>query len=134
VLNKIAWCSMWLCVQVGAGISINVEKPKPLSVFLCAPMGIFWTHLVQNLIAYSNSGDLVESSTWNLWKFAWKLWNYETPSFTNLFGNALKNIITHYKWLTTSLFIVNICLPIFEHSTQYFYRSFTHYNFTVNCT
>jgi hypothetical protein len=40
----------------------------------------------------------------------------------------------HYRWLTTSLLIVNICSPIFEHSTPLSYSSFTHYILAVNCS
>jgi hypothetical protein len=29
---------------------------------------------------------------------------------------------------------VNICLPIFEHSTPLSYSSFTHYILAINCT
>jgi hypothetical protein len=66
----------------------------------------FWrTHLAQNC------GNLVENSAWNLWKFTRKFWNCEASSFTNFLVNTLNKIINQYRWLTTSLFIVNICLP-----------------------
>jgi hypothetical protein len=42
---------------------------------------------------------------WNLWKFEVNFWNCEAPSFT------LNIIITHYRWPTTFLFLVNIRSP-----------------------
>jgi hypothetical protein len=46
-----------------------------------------------------------------VWKFTQKFRNCEASSFTNFLVNTLNKIITHYRWSTTSLFIVNICLP-----------------------
>jgi hypothetical protein len=46
-----------------------------------------------------------------------KVLNCEVLSFTNFLVNTLNKIITHYRWPTTSLFIMNICSPMFEHST-----------------
>jgi hypothetical protein len=46
--------------------------------------------------------------------------------------NSLNKIIIHHRWPTTLLFIVNICSPIFEHSTLS-YGPFTHYILAVNC-
>jgi hypothetical protein len=46
-------------------------------------------------------------------------------------ADTLNKIITHYRWLTT-VFIMNICSPIFKHSTPMSYSSFTHYILAVN--
>jgi hypothetical protein len=55
-----------------------------------------------------------------LWKFTRTFWNCEAPSFTNFLISTLNKIITHYRWPTTSLFIVNICSPsICERSTLF---------------
>jgi hypothetical protein len=40
--------------------------------------------------------------------------NCEALSFTNFLVNTLNKLITHYRWPTALLFIVNICWPIFE--------------------
>jgi hypothetical protein len=45
-----------------------------------------------------------------LWKFTRKFWNCEAPSFTIFLVHTLNKIITHYRWPTTSLIIMNICL------------------------
>jgi hypothetical protein len=62
------------------------------------------------------------------WTFAFQreFWNWEAPSFTNFLVNTSNKIMTHYRWPTTSLFIVNACSPIFEYSAPLSYSSFTH--------
>jgi hypothetical protein len=79
------------------------------------------------VIVWHNCDNLVEKSAWVLWKFTRKFWNCEAPSFT------LNNLITHYRWRTTSLFIVNIYSPA---SLWTFYTNvlqfFTHYILAVN--
>jgi hypothetical protein len=67
-----------------------------------------------------------------LWKFTRKFWNCEVPSSTNSLVNTFNKIITNYRWLTTSLFIVNICSPIFEHPTPLSYSSLTHSILAIN--
>jgi hypothetical protein len=83
------------------------------------------------VVAYRNCDNLVENSAWNLWKFTRKFWNRETQSFT-IFFQHLKQDHPSLQMMTISLFIVNICSPIFEYSSPLSYNSFTHYIFAVN--
>jgi hypothetical protein len=60
------------------------------------------------LLAWPNcDDDLIQ-----IWKFSWHFWNCEALSFAIFPVNALTKIFTHYRWLTTLHFIVNVCLPI----------------------
>jgi hypothetical protein len=101
-------------------------KAEAILCSLCAPVSICWnTSCSELVIALPNYDDLVENSAWNLWKFARILSNCEAPpSFTHFLVNILNKIISHYRWLATSLFIVNICSRIFEHSSPLLYSSF----------
>jgi hypothetical protein len=66
----------------------------PFSAFCVHPWAFFWNSTCVKLVtAWPNCDNLIQNSEWNLQKF-----------------------ITHYRWLTTLLFIINICSPIFEHS------------------
>jgi hypothetical protein len=61
-----------------------------------------------------------------LWKFTQKFWNCEVPSFTNFFVSTLNNVITHYRWPTTSLFIINICSPTYLRTFYTIVLQFSH--------
>jgi hypothetical protein len=90
------------------GIVKKKSKPKLFSAFCAHPWAFSEPFLRKtcNNLAWDN---IIENSTWNLWKFTRKFCNYEALSL------ILNKITTHYRWPTTSLFIVNICSPIFEH-------------------
>jgi hypothetical protein len=60
---------------------------------------------------------------------ALKLW---ITIFLKFLVNTLSKTITHHRWPTTSLFIMNIRLPIFEHFTPLSYSSFVHYTLAIN--
>jgi hypothetical protein len=83
-------------------------------------------------IAKPKYDNLIEDFAWNLLKFTQKFWNCEALSFTDFFVNTLNIVITQYGWLTTLLFIMNICSPIFEHSSLLSYISVTHCILAVN--
>jgi hypothetical protein len=93
------------------GAAVNKSKPKQFSAFCARPWAFSEPILRRLARAYPNYDDLVENSTWNLWKFTRKFWNCVASSFTIIFVKTLDKIITHYRWPTTSLFIVNICSP-----------------------
>jgi hypothetical protein len=59
-------------------------------------------------------------------------WNCEVPFFRKFFLSHFEQFITHYRWTTTSLFIVNISSPIFEHCTPLSYSSCTRYILAIN--
>jgi hypothetical protein len=66
---------------------------------------------------------------WNLWKF--------TRNFRNV-KRLLSQIFWSTLWKrssrpTTSLLIVDICSPIFDHSTLFCYCSFNHWILAANC-
>jgi hypothetical protein len=103
--------SSWYC-------SKNVKfKAEAILCILWAPMSIFGTHLAQNLwypsltviILYTTVREICGNS-------------HESSEIVKRRPSPILNkIIGHYRQPTTSLLIMNICLPIFEHSTPLSY-------------
>jgi hypothetical protein len=61
------------------------------------------------VIASPHCDNFLEKVAWNVWKFTRIFWHCEASSFKNGLVNILKTFITHCRWLTTLLFIINIC-------------------------
>jgi hypothetical protein len=107
-------------------------NPNEEEVAFCVHLWSFSEHILQKSCDSLSCDNLVHKRAWNLWKFTQKFWNYEVPSFTNFLVNTLNKNITYYRWPTTSLFITNICSPIFEHSTPLSYSEGTDNILAVN--
>jgi hypothetical protein len=105
---------------------------KPFYAF-CACLWVFLEPILWKTCDNLACGNIIQNTAWNLWKFTWKFRNCDVLSYTNFLVHILNKNISHYKWPTISLFIVNICSPIFVHSTLLSYNSFTHYILAVNC-
>jgi hypothetical protein len=116
-----------------SSIVLKGSQAKPFSAF-CAHLWAFLEPILHRTCDSLACENFIKNSDRNLWKFTRKFWNCEAPTFTNFLVNTLIKIMTHYRWPTTSFFIVNTGLPIFEHSTSLSYSSFTHYILAVNCT
>jgi hypothetical protein len=108
----------------------TLRKSKSKSEFCAHPWAFLDTILHKLVTTYLNYDNIEENSAHNLWIFKRNFRNCEAPSFTNFLVNILSNIITYYR--VSLLFIMNICLPIFEYSTPLLQSSFTHYILAVN--
>jgi hypothetical protein len=115
------------------GIALKgLQNPKPFSAF-CAHSWVFLEHIFRRpcdclpKLLKSRREDRVKFM--EIHKKFLKLWS---AVFYKFFVNTLDKIITQYRWMATSLFIVDICSTIFEHSTSLPYSSFTHYILAVN--
>ncbi|KAJ4442197.1 hypothetical protein ANN_12063 [Periplaneta americana] len=74
----------------------------------------------------------VQKSKTNLWKILTKLRHDEPAVCSNPFVNQTNQICIHDTPSTTSLFIMDIGSPIFEHTAPLSYTSFTHYVWLIN--
>jgi hypothetical protein len=119
-------CMMWLR-NSSPSSWYHSKKSQSQSHSLCFVCTLEHFHnppCTKLVIALPNCDNLVECMKFvEIYMTVLKLWSVV---FHNTLVNTSNNIITHYTWPTTSLFSVNICSPIFEHSTPLSYSSFTH--------
>jgi hypothetical protein len=76
------------------GIALNKSKPKSWSAFY-VHLWAFSEHILRKTSDSLRLTVIIitENSVWNLWKFIWKFWKYEAPSFTNFLVNTLNKSI-----------------------------------------
>jgi hypothetical protein len=82
---------------------------EDLTCVLYAPMNIFGTHLVQNLWETSLTVMISWKMVSEICGNSYKSFEIVKHCFSPVFlVNTWNKITTHHRWLTTSLFIVNI--------------------------
>jgi hypothetical protein len=99
--------------------SKNIYKFRcPLLRFVRTPDHFRNPSRAKLVTAWPNDDDLVKHKTWNLWKFLWKFWNFQAPSFTRSSPTAMADEFALHH---------DICSPTSEHSAPLSYSSFTPY-------
>jgi hypothetical protein len=107
--TQVIWCDWEICWHLcGTALKKSTLKPFPA---LCAHPSEFFGPILHRACDSLSCGNLLANTAWNLWKFTWKFLHC---LFTHFLVNTLNKIITHYRQPVTSLFIVNVCFPIFE--------------------
>jgi hypothetical protein len=77
-----------------------------------AHLWAFWETILHKTCDSLACNNLIGNSAWNLWKFMWKFWNCEAPSFTDFFINTL-NKITHSLQMADHFTL--LCEYLFTH-------------------
>jgi hypothetical protein len=93
------------------GIALQKSKLKPIYVFCEHLWACSEPIFLKIAIAFPHCDNFLEKIARNLWKFTRRFRHCEKPSSKNCCVNTLNKFITHCRWLTTSLFILNICSP-----------------------
>ena len=140
------WLKFFFCIQIPQPNLISchslIEKSITLS-FITLKKGQCCSHPLSLLflrkefrhpsdtkfpVAQLFGNHFVQKSMINLWEMITKLRDGESTGFYNPFVNQSNQIYIHDTWSTTSLFIMDIGMPIFEHMAPLPYIWF------INCT
>jgi hypothetical protein len=79
------------------GIALKKPQSQSYSLHIVCTREHFWTHLGQPCDDRLAQLWSPQSTVHTMWKFKWKFWNCEVPSFTNFLVNTLNKIITHRR-------------------------------------